>query len=169
VVSKPFEVRPWDGVTVAGAGLVDGRPAFEVGPAGVRPGALMKEGGAEVSGLVSGIDYPDTYAAPLRPRFIRDGRSVVRDPAAPDDTSRWEWYCLDCSFRPWLDRADPSAVSVTIRSASGRVRTVDATPVDGKWIAPVRLARGDEAFVAAGGVRDAWGNFNGASSASITA
>ena len=59
-----------------------------------------------VKGPVGPIDYPDSYGGDLKPRFIDNARRSCAIRAAPDDTSSWEWYCLECSFRPWLDAGD---------------------------------------------------------------
>ena len=117
-----------------------------------------------VRGPVGPIDYPDSYGGELKPRFIDDQRTVVRDPAAPDDASRWEWYCLDCAFRPWLDAGDAERVTVTVTGADGAQRRVAAerTAPGVVGAAARRCAAGESARSwSAGGVRDACGNFNG--------
>jgi hypothetical protein len=173
LTSAPFEVHPWDGITVAPDGLRDGRPAFRVGPGGPRKGTALREEDANgnplaLEGPVGPIDYPDSYKDALAPRFVKPARTVVRDPAAPSDASRWEWYCLDCSFRPWLDAGDASTVDVTFTDAAGTQRTVAAAPAgDGVWVASRALAAGERSHVAAGDARDAWGNHNGAASAAV--
>jgi hypothetical protein len=171
LASEPFAVRPWSGITVDPAGLDARRPAFRVGPGGLRQGETLRErrDGApiRVEGPVGPIDYPDSYEGGLVPRFIDDRRTVVRDPDAPEDASRWEWYCLDCSFRPWLDAGDAASVTVTVVARNGRERTVAAEREGDRWVAPVRLRHGERAYVAAGAARDAWGNHNAAQSAPV--
>jgi hypothetical protein len=168
LTSRTFTVSPWSGITVAAAGLVGGRPAFSIGPAGERDGLTMKESRdgqpIPVEGTVDGIDLPDSYGNALKPKLIDPTRWVVRDPARPADDTQWEWYCLECSFRPWLDRADPTSVAVTVVDARGRRRTVAAKRSGDTWVAPVTLAAGERAFVDRGGARDAWGDFNGKAS-----
>ena len=138
----------------------DGRPVFRVGPGGMRDGVTLNERRdgqpIPVRGPVGPIDYPDSYGGDLKPRFIDDQRTVVRDPAAPDDASQWEWYCLDCSFRPWLDAGDAERVTVTITGADGAQRRVAAQrTAPGAWALDAPLAAGESARVAAGDVLDA--------------
>ena len=176
LTSRTFRVEPWDGIT-ASLSLADGVPTVRVGPGGLRSGMTLKErvrnaaGESvpfELKGPVGPIDYPDSYGGDLKPRFIRDGRTVVRHPAAPGDTSRWEWYCLDCTFRPWLDAGDASSVTLTVRSATGKRSELRMTRRgDGAWVAPRALAAGESAVVEAGGVRDAYGNRNGEASQTV--
>jgi hypothetical protein len=47
-------------------------------------------------------------------------------------------------------------------------RRVDARERDGRWYSTRRLRAGESAHVPAGAVRDAFGNRNGAASATIT-
>ena len=58
--------------------------------------------------MLGPIDYPDSYAGkPGRARFIRDQRTVVRDPGravGPDAAS--SGTASTCSFRPWLDMGE---------------------------------------------------------------
>ena len=145
-------------------------PTVQVGPGGTRSGTLMKEKGEPtVSGPVGPIDYPDSYGGDLKPTFVRNGRQVVRHPSAPDDTSRWEWYCLECSFRPWLDAGDASTVKLTVVSAGGGRATLPMTSRGGgRWVLSRPLADGERAFVEAGGVEDAYGNVNGERSRTVT-
>ena len=47
---------------------------------------------------VGPVDYPDSYESPVE--FIDSRRTAYRDPAAPGDPDRLEWFCFACSFRP---------------------------------------------------------------------
>jgi hypothetical protein len=85
----------------------------------------------------------------------------VRDPAAPDDPTRVEWYCDTCSFRPWLDAGDAESASFTFVAADGTRRQVTAAKEGDRWIAAEPLAPGERALVERGAVRDRFGNFNG--------
>jgi hypothetical protein len=98
---------------------------------------------------------------------VRPDRTVVRDPDAPDDAARYEWYCLECSFRPWVDAGDAETAWVTVVAADGARRRGRAEPRDGRWVAAVPLAGGERAFVAAGDVRDRYGDVNGRASESV--
>jgi hypothetical protein len=117
-----------------------------------------------VEGAKGPIDYPDTYGDALKPRFIREYRTVVRDQAAKDDSSKWEWFCLECSFRPWLDTGDAASVTLTVEDATGARSTLAMRREGDRWVAPRALAPGERAWVAKSGVVDAYDNRNGAPS-----
>jgi hypothetical protein len=144
--SKPFTVSPWSGITVSDLrresdstiSLALG-PRHDVGP----------------------IDFPDTYTHADRARFVKLGRTFVRDPAAPNDPSRYEWYCLTCSFRPWMDATAGSSVTVTYTNAGGHTRRVAAHRAGDRWVTAAPLRPGERAQVLAGDARDAWGDVNG--------
>ena len=74
------------------------------------------------------------------------------------------WFCFTCSFRPWVDTGNATQATVTIVSEGGVTKTVPAFERGGRWVTSYRLDPGQAAFVAAGAVADAWGNFNGAAS-----
>jgi hypothetical protein len=151
--SRAFAVKPWSGITVDDVRAEpDGTVSFEVGPRHTYP-----------EGEVGPIDYPDTYKSPVR--FVRDQRTAVVDPAAPNDPAKVEWYCLTCSFRPWLDAGDATSATVTFVGADGRRSTAGATERDGRWYTTRALAAGESAYVAAGDVRDEFGDVNGNDSA----
>ena len=186
LVSDTFAVRPWDGIT-ASLSLSDaGVPTVALGPNGSRDGKTLKEShevpdpkpwdpGAKkrepipVSAPVGPIDYPNTYTTPLRPRFVAEEQWVVRDPAAPADASKWEWYCFECTFRPWADFGDAQSVTLTVRGAKGKESSLAMKPAGGgKWVAPRPLVAGERAVVEAGAVRDRFGNVNGSASQTVT-
>jgi len=85
----------------------------------------------------------------------------VRDPAAPNDPAKVEWYCDTCSFRPWLDTGEAERASFTFISPSGGRRRVEALPEGGRWVAARALAPGERAVVERRAVQDRFGNFNG--------
>ena len=177
--SEPFAVRRWDGITVPGISSGGGAVSFTVGPAstyrlphaepvgGSRPieAKVEGEGSGDVTATVGPIDYPDSYDSPAK--FIKRTRTVFRDPAAPDDASKFEWYCLDCSFRPWADMGRPSCAEVTVVSPTGSARAVPAEEREGRWVAPVRLRGGEVALVPPGGVRDGFRQINSKPSAVV--
>ena len=74
-------------------------------------------GGADMSDEIGPVDYPDSYDSPAR--FIDDTREFIRDPAAPDDPDKLEWFCFACSWRPWADEGDADQVSMTFVGPSG--------------------------------------------------
>jgi hypothetical protein len=161
--SDPFEVRPWSGIAVEDfrrdpAGTL----SFRVGP---RHTYEVTAGGPPVTAEIGPIDYPDSYQSPAR--FIRNQRTALRDPAAPGDPSKLEWFCFTCSFRPWLDAGDAQTAEVTIRRPGGRLITVPAAKLGDRWATAYRLRARESAFVAAGGVKDAYGNFNAVASPEV--
>jgi hypothetical protein len=108
------------------------------------------------------IDYPDSYKSPVR--FIKYERTAIKDPAAPDDPSKVEWYCFTCSFRPWADTGDARSAHVTFPGG----RRVRAARAGDRWRTRAALDPGESAYVAHGDVRDAYGDFNGEPSARVT-
>ena len=163
LVSKEFAVRPWSGITVDGLRVDgDGRVSFAVGPRHTIP---VTSGTPAIDATIGPIDYPDTYASPVR--FVHHERTAVRDPAAPGDASKLEWYCLTCSFRPWLDAGDAASATFTFVRPNGKTRAVRAVARDGRWVSADPLRLGESAFVARGSVVDAWGNYNGTASGTV--
>ena len=148
LASEEFDVRPWDGITVEDLRLEPNRAvSFKVGPRRVIDGVE-----------IGPIDYPDSYEVSRRARFIQEQRVMMRDRSDPN---RVTWFCFTCSFRPWLDTGNASQATVTIAKAGGKAKTVPAFERDGRWVTDYSLRRGEQAYVAAGGVVDALGNFNG--------
>jgi neutral/alkaline ceramidase-like enzyme len=163
LTSRTFSVKPWRGITVPDIRIEpDGHVSVQVGPRRTIPVSGIP-GGA----VIGPIDYPDTYASPIP--FIRNNRTFVRDPAAPNDPSLLEWYCLPCSFRPWADTGKPAGVKITIIRASGTRLGVSATlGPDGRWYSSLTLLPGDRALVESGNVTDTFGNTNATPSATVT-
>jgi hypothetical protein len=163
LVSDTFQVRVWNGVTAENLRAEpNGNVSFRVGPRRV---LTVSEGGPPVAAEIGPIDYPDSYADPARPRFVRERRTAYRDPAAPGDPAKLEWFCFTCSFRPWADTGDASRAVVTIVRSGGRLERAPARALNGRWVTSARLGPGDSAVVGAGCVRDRWGDRNGSSSA----
>jgi hypothetical protein len=151
VTSREFAVKPWSGITAAAVEpLADGRVAVTVGPRTTRTLG-------NVTDAIGPIDYPDTYKSPVR--FVRVKREVVPDPANPAEP---QWYCNTCSFRPWADEGDASSVTLLFTSASGATARVPARRAGDRWISARALQPGESASVPAGGIRDAYGDFNAA-------
>jgi hypothetical protein len=151
ITSDEFRVRPWGGLTATD---------------------VRRESDGTVSFTAGTFDYPDSYekdAAAHGVRFVDDARSFVRDPAAPDDASRFEWYCLACSFRPWLDTG-PAAEAVVTFARQGRDAHAPATRVTGtdRWRTKRALRDGETAYVERGDLQDAYGNDNDKRSAEVS-
>ncbi|MDQ3936483.1 MAG: hypothetical protein M3340_17825, partial [Actinomycetota bacterium] len=164
LTSREFLVKAWPGVTIEDFGV----GGFRVGPRTKITGIPRAGGGAPLEATLGPIDYPDTYSSPIK--FIKKNRHFVRDPAAPNDTEKFEWYCLfpdsdddptACSFRPWADVGDLARVVFSIVSPSGKVERVAGRQEGGRWV-PGRAVRSNESvYVEAGDACDAFGNYNG--------
>jgi hypothetical protein len=168
VLSRSFSVSPWRGLRVQHLRRGDGGSVlFSVGPG--RTISIPKDDKHPAARAAIGpIDYPDSYSnSPTR--FIKNERSFIRDPAAPNDPKRFEWYCVTCSFRPWADSGSARSATVTVVSRSRRVRHVRAVRRGTGFIARGALRCGEKAYVGAGATRDPFGNLNGVSSATIGA
>ena len=184
--SSTFRVSPWSGITVDSLTRgADGKVSFDVGPRhtvkaydlGVsehlrddvttKNPDLMKTG---VDVPLGPIDYPDTYpndayAKSHRADFVFDVKSYRRDPAAPNDVSRFELFCFTCSFRPWADTGDATRATVTVVRADGsteRVAASESPPGSGHFVADRSLTAGETPVVLAGDVCDVFGDSNGA-------
>jgi len=163
VESQSFRVGVWDGITVEDLRLERaGRISFTVGP---RHKITVSSGGPTVQAEIGPIDYPDSYASPAR--FINPGREAFRDPAAPADPARIEWYCLRCSFRPWADTGRPERAWLTVVRADGTEVRIAAQLRGDRFFVTRTLRRGERAYVAAGDVLDAFGNTNARDSSSL--
>jgi hypothetical protein len=161
--SSPFAVRRWDGITVDVIRTDRSqRVSVKLGP---RRNITVTSGGPTVQAEVGPIDYPDSYASPIP--FVREQRTPYRDPAAPSDPTKIEWFCFTCSFRPWADAGDAEVVFVTFVRRDGSTVRVRANQRGDRWVTARRLARGDSAYVAAGDVVDHFGNFNGQDSKTV--
>ena len=67
-----------------------------------------------------------------------------------------EHYCLDCSFRPWLDATDDVTARVEItRLRGGRKRETLTPDATGSFVSKSSLRTGDVARIT---LADAWGN-----------
>jgi Neutral/alkaline non-lysosomal ceramidase, N-terminal len=163
--SAAFDVGQWAGVEVHDVRREDdGRVSFRVGPRrnNVRhfDQSETPRNPVDVPIELGPIDYPDSYMGRQeKAAFITGMRRYSRDPNAPNDASRFELYCIECSFRPWIDVGDAARATVTFASV-GRTRRVAATQSGDRWVTEAPLREREAAYVCPGGVRDAWGNFN---------
>ena len=162
--SGAFQVRPWSGIAVEDLRLERKRRiSLRIGPLHsyevTGDGGIGGVSGPAMKDEIGPIDYPDSYSSPAE--FIRERRAFKRDPAVPGDPSRLEWFCLTCSFRPWVDAGDAERVDVTIiDAASGATETVPANKRGERWVTQRRLRPGERAVIRPGGVRDPYGDFN---------
>jgi hypothetical protein len=160
-VSNPFSVKPWSGITVEGARTnAAGHVTFTAGPTHRiaekrvrntdRPPLAAND--APVTFSVGPVDFPDTIRDPKATgaRFLSSVRGYS---AASADAV--EHYCLDCSFRPWLDATGDLVARVTI---GGRTETL-RPDADGRFTSRSALQPGQSAKVV---VEDAWGDTSGA-------
>ena len=133
---------------------VESQP-FTVSPwDGLAVGNPKLEPGGAVSVTVPQVAYPRTYTPVPSNKLIRDdGRGLP--------------ICHTCTFRPWASTASLSRVDVSVVRDGKVVRVLPTTFRNGGWYADTRLAPGEVAFVRAGGVRDAFGEFNGRPSMAV--
>jgi hypothetical protein len=172
LASDPFRVRRWDGVEVTSISSgQDGRVRFNVGPKrtvsvpGVEaPGA---SGGRRVRSAIGPVDYPDSYASPTP--FVKDERSLTRDPRRPNASALFEWFCYACSFRPWADTAQVGCARVTFVDARGNVSRARARAREGGFgfVTRRRVPARGAALVQPGGVVDANGERAAGASAMV--
>jgi hypothetical protein len=130
---------------------------FTVSPwTGITVTDVRAEPDGRASVAVAPVAYPRTYASTAASRIIKDdGRTGNR-------------LCKTCSFRPWASTGEVASVQVTAVSSSG-ARTLDAAldPATGRWTTTGPVYLDETASVASGGVRDGFGEVNGAASESV--
>jgi hypothetical protein len=163
VESESFRVDPWDGLTIRDLKVEPaGRIGFTVGP---RHRLTVNTGGPTIQADIGPIDYPDSYSSPAR--FINSSREAFRDPDAPADPKRIEWYCFRCSFRPWADAGQPERAWLTVVRSDGAELRIRAQLRGHRFSVRHVLRPGERAYVAAGDLLDTFGNVNGQPSASL--
>jgi hypothetical protein len=162
--STPFEVTPWEGITVSDLRAeADGSVSFAVGPDYPYPAGASNTSPADDA---PAIDLPDTWS---------DGTFGFmhgRDPG--DDVKTYpggdvEAFCFHCSFQPWADTSVVDSAVVTVQRADG-ARQAPATwdPEARRFrTAPGSVGAGGTAVVAAGGVVDTYGERNGTPSSAV--
>jgi hypothetical protein len=162
--SDPFEVRPWDGITIEGAQLDAGRHVtFAAGPAHAFKeqrirGTSTRDFG-ELPFTIGPVDFPDFAAdqAATGARFLDKKRGYSAN--SPDDA---EHYCLDCRFRDWLDATSALTATVTYRTAHGDpIGDPEDVPADAQGHFRSRRALG-EGQTAGIVVHDDWGDVSAA-------
>jgi hypothetical protein len=162
-VSREFRVAPWNGITVDHATLDRARHVvFSAGPRHtitephVRRSETRDLGPLQVA--IGPVDFPDTAAnqPATGARFLNHVRGYSDAGTAAD----LEHYCLDCTFRPWLDSTSNLVAHITI--VRGRRKTISEDvrgDPNGQFVSHVTLRRGDRARVV---IEDAWGDTTGA-------
>jgi hypothetical protein len=171
-VSKPFEVSPWDGITVENAHVDSaGRVAFDAGPTNVKnertvrrtARAPFQPGNPAIPFTIGPVDFPDVAKdqKATGARFLNNVRGY-----SGTGMDEVEHYCLDCTFRPWLDATDKLEATVVIdRAKGGTVREHVEPGANGSFVTRTKLAAGDTATIE---IEDAWGDSTG-SPASVSA
>lgn len=189
VESEAFQVTPWEGITVSAPRVsADGRSvSVDVGPDFAQPLAgsntalhTFSTRTAQIGDRLleyslgrfdyaarDAIDYPDTLTNhPMASYLVgRTPKDVKTYPGAIT-----ELFCFTCAFEPWAETGAVEQVTVTVERLGGAAERVPATfdPASRRWVAPVTLDVGDRAYVAAGDVRDTFGERNGAPSTITT-
>ena len=122
---------------------------FTVSPwDGVVARDLRREADGRLSFVVDPVKYPRTYTSPFR--YVRDDGNAV--------------LCKTCAFRPWASGAAVASAALTVTRDHGEPRAVPAVFENGRWYATTELVKGERAYVAPGGVRDANGEANATAS-----
>jgi len=182
-MSQPFEVSPWSGITVSAPVVAaDGSSvSVDVGPDLKAP---LSSSNAAFTRITSSTGIatrtPVTYELGRFDYAVRDavdypdslGSHPMRyvGPRRPSDTKTYgtlvERFCFTCTFEAWSDTGAVESVTVTLVRAAGTTERVAAVfdPASRRWVAPATVGVGDRVLVAAGDVRDTFGETNGAAS-----
>jgi hypothetical protein len=158
-VSREFTVAPWNGITVDGAGLDRARHvAFSAGPRhAIAEPHVRRSESPDLGTLhltIGPVDFPDAAANQKATggRFLNNVRGYSDGGTATD----LEHYCLDCTFRPWLDSTGDLVAHLTIVRAGGKKVSEDVRgDANGNFVSRAALRRGDRARVT---IEDAWGD-----------
>jgi hypothetical protein len=120
-------------------------------PFTVRPwqGVAVQDARRDASGTIS------FTAAAVYPRTYKSSIAAIGDDGLNP-------ICKTCTFRPWASGAEIVRAAVTIHRAGGKVETVPARLVNGRWVTSATLGAGDTATIEPGAVVDAFGETNGA-------
>jgi hypothetical protein len=170
VVSKTFQVKPWSGITVPSIALNgDNTVSFSVGPVEARKYSRdYPAGTADLGATVGPIAYPSSWPTAKLPTSVPSGNKVFPRLERTMIAGQ-QRYCFSCSFRPWVETGQVQSASVVVTRPSGCTVTVPATrQPDGSYRTATALGPGESARVVPGGVRDTFGEYNGAASAAVT-
>ncbi len=156
-ISNSFEVKPWNGITVEDAHVDgDGHVSFAAGPAHelkeqtvrhtARP--AFNPGNAPVAFRIGPVDFPDAAAdrQATGARFLDLTRGY-----SGTGMDNVEHYCLDCSFRPWLDATGDLTATIVSRGHRERLNADS----DGRFRSRSALPSGATATIT---IEDAWGD-----------
>ncbi|MEA2461597.1 MAG: hypothetical protein QOH90_1774 [Actinomycetota bacterium] len=114
-------------------------------------------GARSASFAVPAYSYPQTYESEFPYVKVQMENDNVGVP-----------FCVTCSFRAWATSGTVTSAVLTIDHKAGPDQQVQARLVDGRWVAPIRLRKGDSIFVAAGAVRDNYGETNGSGTTPVS-
>jgi hypothetical protein len=157
--SEPFTVSPWSGITVEDAKVNEaGQVSFNAGPThSITENRVRESARPDYGPLtfeIGPVDFPDIAQdqAASGTRFLNDLRGYSGD----QPTNQFEHYCLDCSFRPWLDATgDVTATLEITRARGGKKKETLKPDASGAFVSKSALRTGDTAKVM---LQDAWGN-----------
>ena len=155
-------MSPWTGITVSGARVDSaGHVVFDAGPSHTiqeqtarrtsRPPFLADN--APVTFTIGPVDFPDTAQdqKATGARFLNNVRGY-----SGTGMDNVEHYCLDCSFRPWLDATDDVTATLLVKRADGSTAREQLSPnADGRFVSRSTLAAGDSGQIT---IDDAWGD-----------
>jgi hypothetical protein len=158
-ISNPFEVQPWNGITVEDAKRTDsGTVSFAAGPSHTIAEPQVRRTETHNFGTLSvpvgPVDFPDTAAdqKATGARFLNHVRGYAAN--SPTDL---ENYCLDCRFRPWMDATGDLTATVTFHTG-GKAVVERVRSTDGHFATKHTLGAGETASVV---IADAWGDSSG--------
>jgi hypothetical protein len=167
-ISDEFEVSPWSGLTAENAQLDGGgHVTFDGGPTSTIEERVVEQGdgdratarpplapdNAPIPFEIGPINFPDTAKDPAATgaRFLKPDRGY-----SGTSLTEIEHYCLNCSFRPWLDAAEAVKATLEItRAKGGRKKETLRPNAAGVFVSKSELRAGDVASIT---LEDAWGN-----------
>ena len=113
----------------------------------------LAPGNAPVTFTIGPVDFPDTVKdqKATGARFLNNVRGY-----SGTSMTNVEHYCLDCSFRPWLDATNDLTATLVITHPQCPKTTehVDPSPA-GAFKSRSTLGPGDSAAIT---IEDAWGD-----------
>lgn len=147
--SDPFEVLPWDGITVHDLRVEpNGKISFEVGPTNA-----YTFGNDTLT--VAAVDYPDSYTGSPFPQIINNVKERRYSGAHS------ELFCLRCSFRPRAERAEVVSAVLTGVNPSGETFDLPAVrQPDGRFLTTNAIGSSQCARLDPGRVVDSFGERN---------
>jgi hypothetical protein len=113
----------------------------------------LAAGNAPIAFTIGPVDFPDMVADPAA-----TGAEFLSPTRGYSGTSldNIEHYCLDCSFRPWLDATGAVTARIEItRVRGGRKRETVRPDASGHFVSKRKLRAGDVARIT---LEDAWGD-----------